>query len=782
MSVFDRITARAKEADMSALYALHPELTYRQHLISLTDDEMGAISLAGGYDQARRDYAGHVWVHKAVSVIANAVAPLPLQVLDASGEARPAHPLAALFNRPNDSMSSSDVWRQWVTDQLLGGEVGLEVVAGSRGGVVELWPRQPTQFSVITDAARKRYYGVAGYRIKFDALDRGFELPPDEFVHFKFYNPVNPWRGLAPIEAVRMGVVIDQLAQAWSRLFFRNSARPDYAIVAPQGITLSEREQLETQLMAKFGGVGNAHKPIILEDGVTDIKTFSHRPKDIEWLAQREMSRDEIGAIFGVPDEIMGYGRDTYENFETARGVLWTLTLLPLLGYRDTTLTAFFRRRGELAAGERIATDTSSVSELQEDLTEKLSQAKLLFEMGYAPDQINERLGLGMDSLKTELTVQPSQAAAQEPPKPDIFGYHIELGVVSRNEARASLGLEPIESAEVDRLNRLAQILGVLRAALDARIAPDDALRLVGLTDVEIIDLASNAGPFGAPPRAVRPIRTKQAVPAYGSAEHTARMKALDERQEPHVETMQRGLKREFQRQQNEALRALRNSRALGRGQLKHLDKDELEAAVKQSAADLFDLTSEVDRFIDAFRDDVEQMLDDAATAEYARLDNGHLAPFDIERPEVQRAIDETLREMAHKTNNTTFEGLIDLIQEAEADGESIPEIAERISAYFGGRKSDFETERIARTTMVGADNRGALEAYSQSGVVSTVTWLAAIDDRTREAHIEAHGQTRKLGESFEVGGEQLRHPGDPQGNPENVINCRCGVEPGVEA
>jgi hypothetical protein len=577
--------------------------------------------------------------------------------------------------------------------------------------------------------------------------------------------------------------VIDQLAQAWSRLFFRNSARPDYAIVAPQGITQSEREQLEAQLMSKFGGVGNAHKPIILEHGITDVKTFSHRPKDIEWLAQREMSRDEIGAIFGVPDEIMGYGRDTYENFQTARSVLWTLTLVPLLGYRDTTLTGFFQRRGELAAGERIATDTSAVAELQENLSEKLAQAKLLFEMGYPPDQINDRLGLGMASLIAESPVQDSPPTDREQPKSDIFGYHIELGVVSRNEARQSLGLDPIDSDEVDRLNRLAQILGVLRAALDARIAPDDALRLVGLTDVEIVDLAANAGPFGAPPRIASRPRTKQAVPAYGSAEHTARMKALEARQDPHVDTMRRGLKREFQRQEIEAGRALRNSRALGRGQLKGLDRPAFDSATKLAAAELFDLTGEVDRFIDAFRDGVEAMLDDAATAEFARVDNGHLAPFDIERPEVQRAIDETLREMAQKVNSTTYTDLIALVQEAEAEGESIPEISERLSAYFGGRKSDFETERIARTTMVGADNRGALEAYGQSGVVNTVTWLATLqDDRTREAHADAHGQTRLLGESFDVGGESLRHPGDPQGSPENIINCRCGVEPGVEA
>jgi hypothetical protein len=32
--------------------------------------------------------------------------------------------------------------------------------------------------------------------------------------------------------------------------------------------------------------------------------------------------------------------------------------------------------------------------------------------------------------------------------------------------------------------------------------------------------------------------------------------------------------------------------------------------------------------------------------------------------------------------------------------------------------------------------------------------------------------------ETFSVGGEDLEYPGDPNGSPENVIQCRCTVAP----
>ena len=112
---------------------------------------------------------------------------------------------------------------------------------------------------------------------------------------------------------------------------------------------------------------------------------------------------------------------------------------------------------------------------------------------------------------------------------------------------------------------------------------------------------------------------------------------------------------------------------------------------------------------------------------------------------------------------------------EAEMNGEGIPAIQERLSAYFGDRKSDYQTERIARTTMTGSSNAGSVEAWRQSEVVTGKTWISALQPgRTRETHWDAHGQTVGLDEMFTVGGEALAYPGDPLGSPGEIINCLC--------
>jgi uncharacterized protein with gpF-like domain len=65
-----------------------------------------------------------------------------------------------------------------------------------------------------------------------------------------------------------------------------------------------------------------------------------------------------------------------------------------------------------------------------------------------------------------------------------------------------------------------------------------------------------------------------------------------------------------------------------------------------------------------------------------------------------------------------------------------------------------------------------------QDAGISKKQWLTSGNPNVREAHEEANGQVVGADESFEVGGEQLRFPGDPDGSPENIINCHCVAIP----
>lgn len=109
--------------------------------------------------------------------------------------------------------------------------------------------------------------------------------------------------------------------------------------------------------------------------------------------------------------------------------------------------------------------------------------------------------------------------------------------------------------------------------------------------------------------------------------------------------------------------------------------------------------------------------------------------------------------------------------------GESIPKLAARVQSVFDS--SDRRAELIARTEVGGASN-GIAHDYASaiSGVgdmpVLQKTWLATDDERTRPSHVDADGQTVGIDDPFEVGADELMYPGDEDGSPEEVANCRC--------
>lgn len=85
-----------------------------------------------------------------------------------------------------------------------------------------------------------------------------------------------------------------------------------------------------------------------------------------------------------------------------------------------------------------------------------------------------------------------------------------------------------------------------------------------------------------------------------------------------------------------------------------------------------------------------------------------------------------------------------------------------------------------AGTYTMNAGRDAALEAaaVAQSAVgdrfTITRTWTTKGDEKVRPAHAAVAGQTRPLGDPFDVAGTKMRYPGDTLAPPELTANCRC--------
>ena len=241
-------------------------------------------------------------------------------------------------------------------------------------------------------------------------------------------------------------------------------------------------------------------------------------------------------------------------------------------------------------------------------------------------------------------------------------------------------------------------------------------------------------------------------IPDYGSAQHRAAWKASTKRVDKYVDEMMGELGEYFTAQEKALVKAKGNNPSV------------------------FNITFWNAAFRNKFYGVVSSAMFGVGSSEINKLnEQGANIPGFENTERLQLAIANILEQTAVKVNDTTYRDLIALFQEAAENGESIPAIQDRLSEFYDDRKKDWQTERIARTTMSGASNSADGEAWNQSGVVDGKTWISAlIPNRTRADHADAHGQTVGLNESFMVGGELLRHPGDVRGSPGNIINCLC--------
>ncbi len=118
------------------------------------------------------------------------------------------------------------------------------------------------------------------------------------------------------------------------------------------------------------------------------------------------------------------------------------------------------------------------------------------------------------------------------------------------------------------------------------------------------------------------------------------------------------------------------------------------------------------------------------------------------------------------KINAETLQGIL--------QGESMDKIAKRMMNVQEMNKT--QAIRSARTIVTGAENKGRQDSYARAeadGIILQKEWLATNDGRTRHSHAALDGAIVDQDKKF---GNGLMFPGDQNGRPEEVYNCRCTV------
>lgn len=168
---------------------------------------------------------------------------------------------------------------------------------------------------------------------------------------------------------------------------------------------------------------------------------------------------------------------------------------------------------------------------------------------------------------------------------------------------------------------------------------------------------------------------------------------------------------------------------------------------------------------------DTSYTLYDRSTVERLIRDNPNLLP------KAKVNVPKDLRWNKQHINNAVLQGIL--------QGESNDKIASRLQTVTSMNHA--AAIRNARTMTTSAENAGRTDSYKRAaemGIELEQEWLATLDGRTRNSHRALDGERIPLAKDkwhpakFSNG---CRYPGDPEGPPWEVYNCRCTIVAAVK-
>lgn len=338
------------------------------------------------YDEfAKEGYQKNVIAYRCIHIIAAGAASVPWLLYDGDNEVEDdKHPLLTLLKKPNPQQGGADLFEAWYAFELIAGNSYMEGVGPNQGPPIELYTHRPDRMKVIpsnlgTPAAYTYQVGSDTKRWEMDPLTG--EGP---ILHIKRFNPLDDWYGMSPIEAAAYGIDQHNAAGAHNLALLQNGARPSGGLKykAPEsGVGLSDDQMAGVRKMIdeKFRGPQNAgYIPIL--DGDFDWVDMSLSPKDMDWMAGRNLSARDICAAYGVPSMLVNVEGDaTFANYKEARMALWEDTICPLLDRRIDALNNWLAPK--FGDSLRLAYDEDAISALgpkREELWARVDKATFL--------------------------------------------------------------------------------------------------------------------------------------------------------------------------------------------------------------------------------------------------------------------------------------------------------------------------------------------------------------------------------------------------------------------
>ena len=736
-------------------------------------------------------YATVSWIQNAVHLVASVAATTAITVnrRDDDGNVDiENHEFEFLLRKPNPVQSQYEFIYSLMAWKKVTGNAYIYLNKASEDSAPdEMWMIPTHQ---IRPVASKETF-VGGYL--YNPGD-GIEIPIEahEIVHLKTWNPKSPYVGLSVMESLFNAAVHDRSASEWNKNFFaKDNAKPTGVMAFSSQINPTSWEQIKNTVSAEYGG---SRRKLMLLQGVGQgavnfIPTMlSHT--DMALLESRKFNRDEIFNAIAPGSAAMVDVNATEANSKTGRDVFFSIGVWPELSalsqkftsdilpyYGDGLVCEFndVRQRDIALEIQQIATFalTHTINEVRQEW--------------YNDDPLDDERGNLFVAEISPATVQPD-AQPEEPKQiPDANSDEMKAtlseliaevkalkAVTTFQPTTFTIDTSPVATEPAYTIAQPQRISGPTQAETDLGLWQKKAINRAAKGRSIAVKFESDAIPEAVKAFVTFGLDRGDDVPElFNTAKMILQLDPDDDESEyqlrftievQEIDRLQKALGAQFDKFQE-----MLNSGDIDTAEMNRIistlaDDTLLYDALQRTLVVAADLGVTVGiRQLDNVGIGFDWTLANADAREWARENAGVL-----------------IKDINATTSRSVRNALANWIDNSEDFGELVSEM-ERIFGYD-------RAELIASTEATRAYAEGSRLSYYYSGVVETIQWMTANDERVcpicaplggLNYGAESNARTSVENPSFTHPGglgPAERHTGKNYRLPPSHPRCRCWI------
>ena len=644
------------------------------------------------------------------------------------------HPILDLLDQWNSFTPSSQAIYLVETFLELTGDCFI-AIEGVGSNITNMYLLQPDKVELVIGDANDNYM-VTEYIYKDTVDGKTVEVSysPEEIIHIKTPNPVNPYRGKSVVEASAIDIDTDNLAQEMIKMFFKNGAVPSVVLTSDQRITKDDIHRLQVDLKRTYGGVKNAFKSMILGNGLKPV-TLSQSTKEMQFLELELAMRDKIMAMFKNTKTSLGITEDVNRANAEATLLSWKQNVIkPKMKRIVDTLNEFLVPR----YGDNLI--LTFEDPVPEDSTEEIKMAKDLYEAGIIT--LNEaRDEADFDPLENGDQLVGGIMATELPEPPEIEDDREDVKSMPKN-------IQLVNYKKHFRKNKIFENYSAYKNVYSK--AHNVAEKIVAKKN--------------KPKPVVEEVRESK---DFTNDQVWAYFEKQDKLVNAYEQIFENKIEQFISDLESKAISNLPTA---------------INKKYKKKEFTLFNPEAEIQAGIDLFTPLQEEIAKLSALEAFNLLgtQKGYI-PSEKLLENIQKSTALFTESMV----NTDVEKLNSILQSGIESGQSVPQISSAITQVFD-TWTKTQANRVTRSEVLRASNYGAIDAFNASGVVEAKQWLTAEDSRTCSYCGPLNGRIVGVDKVFFKKGES--YLGDAEtpitldyakvDAPPLHVNCRCTIIP----